>query len=231
MSAGEDEPHRVADVGFMPQTNEENLKAARILKAEGNEYFKAANLKDAATCYKHMNLYLRHLDSSKGDKMGGMGKMMGGDKQDASKNLSADEQAEVASLMLAMHSNLTSVAMKNKKYKVAVKEATNVLERQPENIKALFNRAKANCMLGHTDACREDIVQCDQSDSQVKAILQRVEALEKKALTKQRKAMAGMFDKANAKEAQDEDSAEPATQNATCQKAEAEAETLEAVDI
>ena len=89
-----------------------------------------------------MNLYLRHLDSSKGDKMGGMGKMMGGDKQDASKNLSPEEQAEasvegmeagvlisvvqVASLMTAMHSNLTTVAMKNKKYKVAVKEATNV---------------------------------------------------------------------------------------------------------
>merc|ERR1712188_302523 len=143
----------------MPQTNEENLKAARMLKAEGNEHFKAANLKDAATCYKHMNLYLRHLDSSKGDKMGGMGKMMGGDKQDA---------------------------MKNKKYKVAVKEATNVLERQPENAKALFNRAKANCMLGHTDASREDVIKCDQSDSQVKAIVQRVEALEKKALTKQR---------------------------------------------
>ena len=53
---------------------------------------------------------------------------------------------------------------------------------------------------------------------QVKAIVQRVEALEKKALTKQRKAMAGMFDKANAKEAQDADSAEPATENATCQK-------------
>merc|ERR1712159_312659 len=219
MSAADgDKPRRVADVGFMPQTNEESLKAAQMLKAEGNEHFKAGNLKDAATCYKHMNLYLRHLDNSKGDKMGGMGKMMNGagQAQDASQNLTTEETAEAANLMTAMHSNLTTVAMKSKNYKLAVKEATQVLERDDGNIKARFNRAKAYCMLGHTDPCREDIIKCDQSDSGVKAVVQRLEALEKKALAKQRKAMAGMFDKANAKEqveeaaAQDPQEAAPA---------------------
>ena len=44
-----------------------------------------------------MNLYLRHLDNSKGDKMGGMGKMMNGagQAQDASQNLTTEETAEV----------------------------------------------------------------------------------------------------------------------------------------
>eukprot|EP00658_Telonema_sp_P-2_P017462 TRINITY_DN16785_c0_g1_i3.p1 TRINITY_DN16785_c0_g1~~TRINITY_DN16785_c0_g1_i3.p1 ORF type:complete len:190 (+),score=79.96 TRINITY_DN16785_c0_g1_i3:119-688(+) len=146
----DNEPTRaVADVGFMPQTPEENLRAAIMLKEEGNGYFKAGNLKDATTCYKHMNLYLRHLDSSGGDKMGGMGKMMGGDERDASKKLTTEQQEQVKALLVAMNNNLSMIYIKLTKYKHAVNACNETLKRDAENPKALFNRAKAHTLSGN----------------------------------------------------------------------------------
>jgi len=191
----EAEQRRVADVGFMPQTAEENLRAATMLKEEGNGYFKEGNLKDATTCYKHINLYLRHLDNSGGDKMGGMGKMMGGDKQDASKNLTPEQTIEVSNIMVAMNNNLSQIFMKQKKYTQVVAASSQVLTRDATNGKANYNLAKAFALIGDTDRSRTALQNCDSTDPQVQQILKRVEALEKKSQQKQKKKLAGMFDK------------------------------------
>merc|ERR1712166_633590 len=55
--------------------------------------------RDATACYRRMNLFLKHLDGMKEDIK------IGDPSQDPSKNLTAEQKAEVQMLLLAMFNN------------------------------------------------------------------------------------------------------------------------------
>jgi len=146
-----------------------------------------------------MVLYTKHLDSDKssgGGEMAGIGGMLGGGAGGNPADALSDEQkAEVASLVNAMNSNLSNCYLKLEKYELAVEKATLVLTREPDNKKILFRRGKAYYQLKNSEAARNDLGRCDPSDSEVIKVLAAIEVLEKKADKKQKKKLAGMFDK------------------------------------
>merc|ERR1712166_132406 len=176
----------VGDVGFMPQTSEESIQAAHMLKTEGGEYIKAGNYRDATACYRRMNLFLKHLDGMKEDIK------IGDPSQDPSKNLTAEQKAEVQMLLIAMNNNLALAHLKQAeatddpkkkaiKYQRAADAATEVLVREEGNSKARLRRAKAFAMLNNADGLRADLGWCDSSSKEVQSFQKRLAALDKKA--------------------------------------------------
>merc|ERR1719152_605254 len=125
--------------------------------------------------------------------------MLGGGEKPSDK-LTDEQKAEVSALVNAMNSNLSNCFLKLEKYQLAVDKASLVLARDPENKKILFRRGKAQYLLKNIDAARADLRKCDQADKEVIKVLAAVDALERKADKKQKRKLAGMFDKMNADE-------------------------------
>jgi len=97
------EPKYVGDVGFMPQNPTENIKAAKMLKAEGTKWLQEGNLQNAQKCYIMMLSNLKHLDKegqASANPMAGMG---GGNQKE--EKTTPEQDAEVLSLFIAMNNN------------------------------------------------------------------------------------------------------------------------------
>jgi len=184
----------------MPKTAAENIAAAAHLKEEGNARFKASDHKNARKCYAKMNMYLRHLDAQAGKGVGGggmegMGKMLGGGAANPADSLTEEQKVEVATLTNAMNSNLSNCYLKLEKPELVVKYASLVLERDPDNKKILFRRGKGQYLVNALDLAKSDLEKCDPKDKEVRQLLQAIAKKEKKANEKQKKRLAGMFDK------------------------------------
>ncbi|KAH7435620.1 hypothetical protein KP509_06G072000 [Ceratopteris richardii] len=94
------------------------------------------------------------------------------------RNLVKVPTAEAAKLQLACSLNLMSCYLKTGEFQKAIEEGTEVLERDPKNLKALYRRGQAYRELGQLRQAFKDISKAaavDPDDTHVKLVLRQIE--------------------------------------------------------
>lgn len=113
---------------------EDVLLAAVNLKEMGNNAFKEGDLATAARHYRR-----------------------GANQINRKINKANAGEDQVKQLLLTLHSNLSMVCFKQKKYKVSREAAAKALAIDPNHVKALYRRGVAHRELGDLDSAKEDL--------------------------------------------------------------------------
>ncbi|KAF2355299.1 FKBP-type peptidyl-prolyl cis-trans isomerase domain [Trinorchestia longiramus] len=156
-------------------SQEEKIDQAKIHKAKGTEYFKAEKYKLAAKQYSRVT-----------------------DLMSYDSGLSEEKKMENNALKLAGELNLAAVYLKLKDFVSAAKHATNALDQDPENVKALFRRGQALLELEEFEDAAVDFKEClslDASNTAAKKSLALAQNKIKQHRAKERQIYGGMFEK------------------------------------
>jgi len=148
------------------KTDEDFTKAADSIKTIGNEYFKKGDFSVALDKYEKA---LRYLTSS-----------------------SNPDQATLISLWL----NSAMASLKLGQHQKAIDNAKLVLEKDPNNVKALFRRAQAYAATKDYESAKQDLVtaaKIEPSNSDVRKEYERVKKLDEDDRKKQSKVYSNMF--------------------------------------
>jgi peptidyl-prolyl isomerase D len=114
-------------------------------------------------------------------------------------NSSSSQKDEIKELELSTNLNLSLCFLKLKEFEKVIKFASDALKIDPENSKGLLRRGTAHVALKHIDEARTDLEAASvklPDDPSVKKELQKLRNLEKAHAEKERRAFAGMFDRA-----------------------------------
>lgn len=157
-----------------PKAADELLLEATALKDQGNAHFAAAELDDAARCYRRGTNKLKKLNpGNSGD-------------------------AQVQGLLISLQTNLSTVCFKQNKYAASRNVATKVLDIDASNVKALYRRAVANRKTGDTDEAIADLRRAAKLDPANVAV-KKEWAAAKKELERAKKTQKAAFQKAFSK--------------------------------
>jgi tetratricopeptide (TPR) repeat protein len=156
---------------------EEKLVEASQLKEEGNVHFKEGDLDKAARAYRRGCSSLKAVQKSN------------------------PTDPQVTSLFLALHSNLSMVSFKQKKYAQTIQVTTKALKScDPANVKLLYRRAAAYRQTGAFEDARADLraaLQHDATNSACKKELVLVKKQLEQSKASQKKALSKAFQKSS----------------------------------
>lgn len=117
--------------GAVPTDPTERLVLATTYKEEGNAYFQSGKLDHALRLYRRGTATLKGIS-----------------------NLEEDEQ--VKSLLILLQTNLSMVCWKQQKYDLSKNVATQALDLESNNVKALYRRGMACSKLGELETAQTD---------------------------------------------------------------------------
>jgi AH receptor-interacting protein len=120
-----------------------------ILKQEGNELFKEKNYEQAARKYEEALNYLEQL-------------MLKEKPKDV-------DWLKLNQQKLPILLNYSMCKYNLADYYSCIEHTNTILEYEPENVKALFRRAKANVAVWNLNEARQDLKKCSQIDSSVQS--------------------------------------------------------------
>ncbi|CAG8460415.1 1804_t:CDS:2 [Diversispora eburnea] len=189
---------------------EDKLANAKIEKDKGNEYFKAGDINNAL---RHYYISLLNLNGLENDKSFAIFR-----KEQEEEPKKDPLHEDITKTTSVIYSNMAACHIKKEKWSKAIERADEVmishinlcrhlaknninakaLKKDPENTKALFRRAQALIKDGNTTKAREDLTKLtakDPDDGAIKREWQLLKAKEKEQERKQRKELAGMFDR------------------------------------
>jgi tetratricopeptide (TPR) repeat protein len=121
---------------FMKFVVPEKIEKARSEKDRGNSLFQQGQFKDALAAYHYAKLYVKGL-----------------------MNLKPEESEAIKAIELSCNLNMAAVYIKFEWWQKAITVASQVLETDASNVKAMFRRGKAHLELNNTEKARVDIVQ------------------------------------------------------------------------
>jgi tetratricopeptide (TPR) repeat protein len=113
----------------------QKIESAKAEKDRGNALFTKGEFKDALAAYHYAKLHIKGL-----------------------MNLNTEEQEAIKAVELSCNLNMAQVYIKFGWWQKAVTVSTQVLEQDPNNVKALFRRGKAYIELNSTEKARADLV-------------------------------------------------------------------------
>jgi len=164
---------RESDVDFSPDKDPtELIIQATTLKEEGNAHFNEGDLSKASRSYRKGTTLLKPLN----------------------KNNTGDEQ--VKSLLISLQNNLSMVCFKQSKTKLSRDVATQALQVDSTNVKALYRRAVAQRKLGNVKEARDDLKQALKHDANNVAVRKELLAIKKEqedATAKEKKRLQKAF--------------------------------------
>ena len=131
------------------------LIKATTLKDEGNNHFKNKDFEKAARAYRRGTSALKPLN----------------------KQNTGDEQ--VKSLLVSLQTNLSMMCFKQEKYRQSSQVATQVLQIDKSNVKALYRRAVANRKMGEVEQARSDLREAYKQDPNNAAVKKELASLKK----------------------------------------------------
>jgi len=149
----------------------ERIDEATKCKFSGNASFKS---KDYDAAVKGWSEALRYIDRL-------------GDDHDASE-ISDAEIAEVKKLRTSLWLNLAAAELKRNNFFAVKKHATNVLDVDPDNVKALFRRGSAFAKMDKYNEAKEDLLRANKLDPKNKSVVREYKALQKRVKDAKRKA-------------------------------------------
>ncbi|CAD8102031.1 unnamed protein product [Paramecium primaurelia] len=79
-----------------------------------------------------------------------------------------------------LRSNLSLTYLKNKQFEQCIKQATNVLQVQPENVKLLHRRAVASIQIDDFDSAKSDLKLANQLDPQNEEVIKELQSIGEK---------------------------------------------------
>ncbi|ELR19437.1 tetratricopeptide repeat domain containing protein [Acanthamoeba castellanii str. Neff] len=180
------------------KTNEDKIATAQQLKEEGNSFVKQQDYGKALLAYHKAWLYVKGLgDDGSGGKFAMMRKNSG---QEA---LSSGQTSEIKAISLALHLNMALCHFKQDKFDRVIDDCNKALQLEPSSVKALFRRGQAYLKLRDSDKAAVDLnkaAQLDPSDKAIQLEIRRLKQFEKAQSDKQKKALAGLFDRMSAEE-------------------------------
>lgn len=113
----------------------EKIEKAKAEKDRGNALFSKGEHKEALAAYHFAKLHIKGL-----------------------MNVKPEEEEEIKAVNLSCNLNMAAVYIKFGWWQKAITVATQVLETDPKNVKALFRRGKAYIELNNTDKARVDLL-------------------------------------------------------------------------
>ncbi|KAL1140192.1 hypothetical protein AAG570_000124, partial [Ranatra chinensis] len=156
----------------------DRLKEVPLLKEKGNNLYKAGKFEEAAQLYSKAIGFLDQLMlwEKPGDK----------------------EWTELNEMKIPILLNYSQCKLTNKDYYAVIEHCTLVLKYQPDNVKALYRRAKANASVWNVDEAKADLERVAKLDPSlepsVNSLIRQVnEALKKKDLMLKKKLTGKMF--------------------------------------
>eukprot|EP01095_Lingulamoeba_sp_RSL-Kostka_P006790 TRINITY_DN214_c2_g1_i1.p1 TRINITY_DN214_c2_g1~~TRINITY_DN214_c2_g1_i1.p1 ORF type:complete len:250 (-),score=101.54 TRINITY_DN214_c2_g1_i1:170-919(-) len=175
-----------------------DLNSAEDHKVKGNDAFRKGELKKALKNYHFAHMYIRGVEQN-GSKsgMGGMGGM-GSILQQKQPKLSSEEEDRANELYISTFSNMAAVHLKLLEYKKCVNDCNKVLDRDENNVKALYRRGCAYLKIKDLDAAQEDlenIISIDPNNGSAKKQLKICKKAQKKYEENEKKRYQRMFKK------------------------------------
>ncbi|KAI9344791.1 hypothetical protein DFJ73DRAFT_839688 [Zopfochytrium polystomum] len=168
-------------------TVEEKIAKGKEQKDIGNQAFKNGDNQAALRSYHNAVLYLSGLDSSS------MNGIVGNQKE-----LEQSLKDDIMKTLATCHNNIAAVHIRNQKWDRAITYCNKVLEKQPENSKALFRRGQSNLALNNLDAAEADLVKAaklEPKDAAIRGELAKIKKRREEYAEKQKKEWKGMFDR------------------------------------
>jgi tetratricopeptide (TPR) repeat protein len=159
-------------------TNEEKLAKARELKAEGTGKFKEKSWALAALAYDDAASYMEELINAE--------------------NTTEDENIEGVALYTSSLGNAAQCYINMADYSSAISNSSKVLEKEPENVKALYRRGLSRVRIGMLGEAKADLLAAFKLDPNNKAVKQEINKLKAAvadAKEKEKKTFGGMFNK------------------------------------
>lgn len=138
----------------MPQSIEEKINYAFMLKEEGNVFFTSGEYQKAIGKYTKIQLYLNGLGNN--ETVSQMKSMLNR-PDEAIENVSNEENVRIKSIQLSGFLNLAACYLKLMNYGKAIEYATKVLAMDEKNSKALFRRAQAYNGMKDADRALDDL--------------------------------------------------------------------------
>jgi len=178
------------------QKTEEKIDKANKEKEMGNKFFKEGINAKAIYHYHSALMYVKGLHG-----------------------LSTEETKKVNEIKVACNNNLAAVQLKEGKIERVISCCTQVLEIEPNNVKALFRRGKAYLGKDNLDKAEDDLNKVASLDPNDKAIQKELVVLKQKSKDqdkKQKKFYANMFEKISQedkKEIQANSKSQPVTES------------------
>lgn len=143
----------------------EKIEKARAEKDRGNSLFTKGEHKDALAAYHFSKLYIKGL-----------------------MNVTTEQQEEIKAIELSCNLNMAAVYIKFSWWDKAIKVATQVLESDANNVKALFRRGKAHLELNNCDKARTDLIAAIKLSPNDKALRDEYQRLQAKEADQARQA-------------------------------------------
>ncbi|CAG8644812.1 2830_t:CDS:2 [Cetraspora pellucida] len=170
--------------------NEEKLTASKLEKDKGNEFFKSGNISEALRHYHQALLHLHGLQNNKSFAIFR--------KEQEEEPKTDPLQEDIMKTTSVIYSNMSACLIKKEKWSRAIECADKALKNDPDNTKALFRRAQAYISDGNTTRARQDLEKLTEKnpdDQSIKREWLRLKQKDKEQDQKQRRELAGMFDR------------------------------------
>jgi FK506-binding protein 4/5 len=158
---------------------EEKYEFAAHRKEQGNRYFSIGILERAVEMWEQALEFI-HYETSWKDEL---------------------VKEKYTLLKIACHNNIAGVYASLKKHQEVINHTTEVLNSQPQNLKALFRRARAYCYLKDPEAALKDIdtvFKSELSDSEknmAEGIITAAKSITSKSRHENKRMFGGIFDR------------------------------------
>lgn len=136
-----------------PQTVEEKINYANKLKEEGNEFFKQSNYSKALSKYTKIFAYIHGLKSPEM----GMESMLPAAQGNKPNQPSDSQSSAIDNLLNSTNSNISACYLKLNEPRKAIQYAEKVIQKDPNNSKALFRRGCAYLACNELDKSESDL--------------------------------------------------------------------------
>ncbi|XP_031554606.1 tetratricopeptide repeat protein 9C-like [Actinia tenebrosa] len=173
-------------------TKAEKLEQARILKDEGNAFYKQKDYKNAMKKYHQALMYVKGLF----DQVPFQGMFLPETRFPDEETAIFKEKAQ--QIELSCFNNLAACHLAGGRWSKVLDNSSKVLQRQPDNAKALYRRGQAYMKLQDIDRAKEDLKRASElepTDNSIKRTLILLEKEYKKITEKEKKTYAAMFEK------------------------------------
>ncbi|XP_015677007.1 tetratricopeptide repeat protein 9C isoform X2 [Protobothrops mucrosquamatus] len=169
---------------------EQRLQQASIFKEEGNRCYKGGRFRDAVSRYHWALLQIKGLDPSMPSPL----QEFGAEKP----TVTPDQEKQLYSIQCDCYNNLAAclLQMQPVNYERVKDYSLKVLERQADNVKALYRAGVAFYHLGDYDKAQHYLLSATSrqpKDANVKRYLQLTESQLSSYLQKEKQLYMGMF--------------------------------------
>jgi len=167
---------------------DEKITEASLLKDKGNNEYKNGNFQNACELYVEGVSYLEDitfadqedLAQSSSDDDDDDDDDAGGKKDPKTKSKADEQRKQATALQTSLKLNAAQSFLKTKDYHQAIEMASNVLELDDNNVKALFRRGAAYSASGQFPNAKKDLKGAYEIEPKNKAVHQEMQLLKKR---------------------------------------------------